>query len=125
MRSDRTQAAASRRPKYVIISDYDAPQPSMVCQWVPRFGYCYMDRRENKPRFDGMRGMQATPIETFGFDWEEDSDGMVRFYPADRPVTATYPDGQPRRWQSQATSFEWRALTVGAVQKAEIDGNNG
>jgi hypothetical protein len=103
------------QPRYVILNDYDAPQPGMVCQWVPRIGYCYMDRRGNKADFDGMRGTEATPVEAFGFRWAEDRDGMTRFYLSDIPPTASYRDGEPRRWQSSVESFEWRTLKGGAV----------
>ena len=44
------------RPKYVIVNEYDAPEPRMVCQWVPGVGYCYMDRTHGKSRYDGMTG---------------------------------------------------------------------
>jgi len=103
------------RARYVIINDIDAPEPNMVCQWVPGIGYCYLDRRNGKPRHDGMRGAEATPIEAFGFEWAEDRDGMVRFYQAERPVTATYRDGEPRRWQSRTTFFEYRRIKAAAV----------
>jgi hypothetical protein len=96
--------------KYVIINDTDAPEPRMVCQWVPGVGYCYLDRSGTKPDHDGMQGIEATPIEAFGFSYAEDSDGFVRFYRADRPVTATYQDGEPRRWQSRVNGFEYRRI---------------
>lgn len=109
----------SPRAKYVIINDVDAPEPAMVCQWVPSIGYCYLDRRHPKPRHDGMRGLEATPIEAFGFLWVENSDGTVSFYQSDLPVTATYQDGEPRRWQSRATSFEHKVLRRAAIQTGE------
>lgn len=99
-------------PKYVIINDTDAPEPGMVCQWVRSIGYCYMDRSGTKPRHDGMRGHEATDIRCFGFEYAEDTDRMVRFYWVDRPITATYSDGKPRKWQSHITYFEWRKLTA-------------
>ena len=104
-------------PKYVIINDFDAPEPAMVSQWVPGIGYCYLDRRNGKLRHDGMNGTAATPIEAFGFTWAENRDGTVSFYQTDRPVTATYSDGEPRRWQSRATSFEFQQLKAGAIQR--------
>ena len=107
------------RPRYVIINDCDAPQPRMVCQLVPGIGYCYMDRRENKPDFDGMRGLEATPIESFGFRWAEDTDGMTRFYLSDVPATAVYSDGYPRNWQSSVEFFEWRTLKAEAIGKGK------
>lgn len=103
------------KPRYVIINDTDAPQPHMVCQWVPRIGYCYMDRR--KADFDGMTGREATSIEDFGFRWAEDTDSVTRFYLSDIPPTAAYHDGEPRRWQSRIHSFEWNTLKAGAVRK--------
>lgn len=113
------QTTAQKRPKYVIINDCDAPQPRMVCQWIPGVGYCYMDRRDHKSDFDGMSGAEATPVESFGFVWVEDTDGYVRFYLADNPphpVTATYRDGKPRRWQDRQEFFEWRQLKPGAIK---------
>lgn len=107
------------KPRYVIINDTDAPEPRMVCQWVPRIGYCYMDRSRNKADFDGMRGDRSTPIEAFGFSVAEDADGMVRFYQSDRPVTATYYDGKPRKWQSYQTFFEWRQLKAAGSRKVK------
>ena len=98
------------KPKYVIINDTDAPQPNMVCQWVPEVGYCYMDR--SKATFDGMKGRGATPVEAFGVLWAEDSDGMTRFYPSEKPPAATYQDGKPRRWHGITRSFEWKRLTA-------------
>lgn len=108
-----TRTAAKTR--YVIINGTDAPEPRMVCQWVPDIGYCYMDRRNNKADFDGMLGHEATSIEAFGFSVAEDADGISRFYQSDRPVTATYRDGEPRRWQSHQTFFEWRRLKAAAT----------
>ena len=106
------------KPKYVIINDCDAPQPAMVCQLVKGIGYCYLDRRGTKPEHDGMTGTEATSVEAFGFRWAEDPDGMVRFYLSDQPVTATYSDGEPRRWQSRDYGFEFRVLKPGAVARA-------
>ena len=85
----------------------------MVCQWVPGVGYCYLNRSGTKPSHDGMLGREATPIEAFGFVWTDNSDGTVSFYLADDPplpVTATYRDGTPRRWQSRAASFEFKQI---------------
>jgi len=83
------------RPTYVIISEFDAPDPRMVCQWVPGVGYCYLDRRGNKPGYDGMTGAKATPIETFGIIPCDNPDGTVSFYgSAETPPTATYEDGK-------------------------------
>lgn len=107
------------KPRYVIINDTDAPEPRMVCQWVPGIGYCYMDRRNNKADFDGMSGREAMPIEAFGFSVAEDTDGFARFYLSERPVTATYHDGDPRRWQSHQTFFEWRQLKAAAIRKVK------
>lgn len=104
-----------QRPKYVIINDTDAPEPRMVCQWVPGIGYCYLDRRDHKSDYDGMRGTEATPVEQFGFAWTDNPDGSVSFYLSDKPATATYQDGEPRHWQSGTTRFEYRRLVV-AVQ---------
>ena len=100
-------------PKYVIINEFDAPAPQMVCQWVPNVGYCYLDR--SKARFDGMDGRRATDIGAFGFSWVEYGKGMVRFSQT-RPVTATYEDGAPRRWQSPEREFKYSRVTVGVVQ---------
>ena len=103
---------------YVIMNDFDRPEPAMVCQWVPGIGYCYLDRTGTKPLHDGMRGAEATPIEAFGFVWTENSDGTVSFYLTDNPiVTATYQDGEPRQWQSPAKSFEFRQLTASVVKQ--------
>ncbi len=110
-------AGRTSKPRYAIINDCDAPQPRMVCQWVPGVGYCYMDRRENKADFDGMRGTEATKIEEFGFRWAEDPDGVTRFYLSGIPPTASYRDGESRKWQSSVVSFEWRTLKAGAIEK--------
>lgn len=101
---------------YVIINDTDAPEPRMVCQRVPGVGYCYLDRSRGKPDFDGMQGAEATPVEAFGFVWADNSDGAVTFYRVDRPITATYRDGEPRCWQHAADSFEFRKLNPIAEQ---------
>ena len=105
--------------KYVIINDTDVPASHMVCQWIRGIGYCYLDRSGTKPDHDGMQGIEATPIEAFGFSWVEDRDGYVRFYRADRPVTATYQDGELRRWQSRANGFEHQRLKPSAIRKAK------
>lgn len=101
-------------PKYVIINDIDAPQPNLVCQWVPGTGYCYLDRRDAKPRHDGMIGTEATPVEAFGWAIAEDEDGgsWVRFYRTERPSTATYRDGEPRQWQHRGDYFEYKRLSL-------------
>jgi hypothetical protein len=107
------------KARYVIINDCDAPEPRMVCQYVPGIGYCYLDRRNNKPDFDGMRGVEATPIEAFSIVWTDNSDGTVSFYQSDRPIIATYRDGEPRRWQSRSTGFEYRQLKAAAIRQAK------
>lgn len=89
----------------------------MVCQWVPGVGYCYLDRRHNKPDFDGMNGAEATPMEAFGFVCRDDPDGTVSFFLSGDPATATYHDGKPRRWQSHSTAFQRRRLTLGVVKQ--------
>ena len=109
-------AHASKHP-YVIINEWDAPEPAMVCQWVPNVGYCYLDRKPHKPSFDGMGGDHATPMEAFGFVCRDDPDGTVSFYLSGEPATATYSDGAPRRWQSHATAFQRRRLTLGVVKR--------
>lgn len=108
----RSEAVTMGKSRYVIINDFDAPQPDMVCQWVPGVGYCYLDRRGNKPSFDGMRGAEAVPVETFGWAWAEDEDGgsWVRFYRTEEGSTASYQDGSPRRWQNNASYFEFKRL---------------
>ena len=108
-------SSKKRMPKYVIINDFDAPQPSMVCQWVPGVGYCYLDRRDTKPNHDGMTGDAATPVEAFGIVWTDNKDGTVSFYLSDSPVTATYQDGEPRVWQSSRNSFEFKRLKTPRV----------
>lgn len=112
-----TDASRETRAKYVIIDEFDAPEPAMVCQWVPNVGYCYLNRSGTKPRRDGMTGANATPIEAFGFDWRETGKGTVCFEMTSRPSTATYFDGMPRRWQSTAFFFEYRRLTTEAVKQ--------
>lgn len=102
-------------PKFAIVNDIDAPQPSLVCQWVPGVGYCYLDRRAGKANHDGMHPTKPTPIEAFGFNVTQD-EGRVRFQLLDDlEVTATYADGRPRRWQSRVTSFSYALLTPGKV----------
>lgn len=114
-----TPAPENIPARYAIINDCDAPRPEMVCQWVPGVGYCYLDRRGTKPDHDGMKGAEATPVEAFGLVWAENPDGTVSFYRSERPATATYRDGVPRRWQHRDDSFEHRQLKVGAVQARE------
>ena len=111
-----TLALGNFPARYAIINDCDAPRPEMVCQWVAGVGYCYLDRRGTKPDHDGMTGAEATPVEAFGFVWAENPDGTVSFYRSERPATATYRDGVPRRWQSRAEAFEHRRLATGAVR---------
>ena len=112
--------------KYVIISDADAPQRNMVCQMVPDIGYCYLDRTGVKPRYDGMQGEEATPVEAFGLLPVENDDGTVSFYKTNKPVTAKYRDGRPRRWQGTEQSFEFRQLTVKVIFHDGSDaGSNG
>ena len=99
-------------PRYVIINDFDAPDERMVCQWVDGVGYCYLNRSGSKPRHDGMRACRTTtPIEAFGFVHSDNPDGTVSFYRTTRAPTATYPDGEPRRWQGRLECFEYERLT--------------
>ncbi len=107
---------AQRKAPYVIINDTDQPCPNMVCQWIEGVGYCYLDRRGTKPDHDGMRGLEATPVEAFGFVWTNNRDRTVSFYRATIPVTATYSDGEPRQWQHRADSFEFQRLTRARVR---------
>lgn len=104
-------------PKYVIIGDFDAPQPNMVCQWVPGTGYCYLDQKGSKSNHDGMTGSEATPIEAFGFIWANNRDSTVSFYRSAQPCTATYKDGEPRRWQHSADKFTHKRLTKSGLAK--------
>lgn len=105
------QIDASRR--YVIINDADAPSPSMVCQFVPHIGYCYMKRDKGFATYDGMNGARATPIEEFGFSDSVSSDGIVSFKRVG-PSYALYDDGKPRNWQHDADSFDLPFLYIGA-----------
>lgn len=105
------------KAKYVIINDCDAPQPAMVCQLVPGVGYCYLDRSGNKPSFDGMKGDEATSINTFGILVHEEADGTITFKATGKSF-ALYPDGQPRRWQSSVSEFTHRKLMKKDVRKA-------
>lgn len=99
------------RPKYVIISEYDAPRSFMVCQWVGGIGYCYLDRSNPvKKAFDGLGGSHATSVRAFGWEWAEDTDGYVRFYRTDAPPSATYSDLEPRPWQGGESFFEFPML---------------
>lgn len=102
---------------YAIINDCDCPEPRMVCQWVTGVGYCYLERKFNKPGFDGMNGSEATSMQEFGFDWTENSNGTVSFSRSERAVTALYRDGEPRRWQHQADQFDFPYLTRTMVSK--------
>lgn len=88
----------------------------MVCQWVPGVGYCYLDRTGNKPSFDGMKGEEATPINTFGILVHEAKDGIITFQVTGKSF-ARYPDGQPRRWQSSAPQFTHQRLTEKGTRK--------
>lgn len=106
----------SEPARYVIINEIDAPQPEMVCQWVPGIGYCYLDRRGTKPNYDGMVGAEATPIEAFGFTWSENPNGTVIFRRSEAEPSASYRDGVRRRWQSAADSFELRQIEAGEVK---------
>jgi hypothetical protein len=110
----------SKPSRYVIINDIDAPEPRMVCQWVPRKGYCYLDRTRGKPQHDGMSGLDATSIEAFGFVWTDNPDNTVSFYLSTRPVTATYSDGKSRRWQSRVESFEFRRLHLKRTKGMDV-----
>lgn len=102
----------TERPRYVIINDIDAPQPNMVAQYVTGTGYCYLDRRN--ARFDGMRGHEAIDVRKFGFSWVEDTDGVVRFYRNELAPTATYSDGESRRWKASGDFFEWPMIKAKA-----------
>lgn len=107
------------RPKYAIVNDFDAPEPSMVCQWVPDVGYCYLDRK-NKASYDGMQGNEATPVEAFGIVSCDNADGTVSFYgPSEVAPTATYQDGEPRSWQSSVMCFERQQLKPNEIKKAK------
>lgn len=103
-------------PKYVIINDFDAPQPNMVCQWVEGVGYCYLDRTRLKPRYDGMVGTEASEVGAFGFCWEEKADGIVAFHRTDLGSVAVYRDGEYRRWCDSRDEFDHRQLTRADVK---------
>jgi hypothetical protein len=109
----------AKPPKYVIINDTDAPEPKMVCQWMPDVGYCYLDRTNGKRRHDGMIGSEAVSIEAFGWTWSEEKDNgelLVKFMRTNKS-TATYPDGVPRDWQHHADSFEFKTLKSKQISK--------
>lgn len=61
-----------------------------------------------------MGGYEATDVRAFGFSWAEHQDGTVIFYRNELEPTATYGDGEPRRWQSPERSFGFRVLKVRA-----------
>lgn len=112
LKTNAALAALFPPPKFVIINDADEPGPRMVCQWVPGVGYCYLDRSRNKNSFDGMKGPHKTPIEAFGFSYEE-GNGHVTFYQSGEPSTARYRDGHPRAWQSEFVKFDFPLLEPG------------
>lgn len=105
-------------PKFAIINYTDAPQPDMVCQFMPGIGYCYLDRK--KASYDGMISADVTSVDEFGFVWTINRDGTVSFYRSS-PSFATYHDGKPRQWQGTDDSFEFRRLVLkkGKVQQAK------
>jgi hypothetical protein len=71
-----------------------------------------MDRTGTKAAYDGMRGPEATSVETFGFIVAEDTDGITRFYRTAQPSYATYSDGEQRRWQAPGDEFEFPRLAI-------------
>lgn len=88
-------------PRFAIINTADAPQRRMVCEWVPRVGYCYMVRMdEPQMRFyDGMKPLHPTSLEDFGF--EVTFNGSDAVFTRIGDSTATYEDGKPRPWQDR------------------------
>lgn len=104
------------QPKYAIVNEFDAPQPSLVAQWVPGKGYCYLDR--SKSMHDGMMGTRPTAIEDFGFEVIEHPDGSVTFNKT-RHSRATYASGGTRVWQSYIGEFTHQRLEVAVVPVQE------
>ncbi len=86
-------------PRFAIMNTCDAPQRRMVCEWVPRVGYCYM-MRNMEPHmkvYDGMKPPKPTAIQDFGFDVDIMNGEAI--FQSFRPSSATYEDGKMRDWQ--------------------------
>lgn len=93
-------------PRFAIVNDSDAPNKTMVAQYIDGLGYCYMDRHgENKykRRYDGMQARRPTSMEDFGFEVEA-LEFQVNFQRTG-PSRAVYNDGRPREWQDRNVKF--------------------
>ena len=79
----------------------------MVCQWIPRVGYCYMSRtlEPHLKEYDGMKPLRPTPIEDFGFKVEVFSETVLFHRVASS--TATYEDGKLRDWQDRVHTHQF------------------
>ncbi len=89
------------QPRFAIMNTTDAPQRRMICEWIPRVGYCYM-MRMHEPHlkdFDGMKPLRPTDVREFGFkvDFAAGEAHFTRIGMS----TATYEDGRPREWQDR------------------------
>lgn len=104
-------------PRFAIMNTCDAPQRRMVCEWIPKVGYCYM-RRSVEPHlkdFDGMMPSRPTAIESFGF--VSDVCGTEVVFRRVGPSTATYEDGTPRYWQDVNWDKVFTLPIVGRVTR--------
>ena len=88
--------------EFFIVDDCDAPKQRMIAV-LSEDGNLYYTH----PKLIGhgpMHGRRATNVKEFGFEIEEEESGTYKFTKTSRS-TATYPDGQPRRWQDTKMEF--------------------
>ena len=102
----------NKMPRFAIINTCDGPYKRMVCEWVEGFGYCYMNRLIDKSlkRFDGMTPKRPTSMEDFGFSVIVGE--KVAAFCQTAASSATYEDGQPRRWHDNSTNFILPLVTL-------------
>jgi hypothetical protein len=93
---------------FFIVNDHDRPWAVSLAERREdgKFYYAHPMLRDDK-RYHGMTPTSPTPIEAFGIRIAL-MDGMLYGATDPRlPVTASYSDGRPRKWQG-GRSFEFR-----------------
>lgn len=121
MRKQEETSSKQINPRFAIINTCDAPCRRMVCQYVPKIGYCY-NARSLEPHLKNYYGMEPgnpTSLEDFGFDILVV--GELAVFTRNRECIATYEDGKHRPWQDRNHDEQFSVLLVrGPYKKHRI-----
>lgn len=103
----------------LVVHEYDRPHGNCVRVVTEVWReYCLTRYLSDGVRTKNLAGSleaehdMLARVEDFGVDVEDMGAAAIRFVASQRPATATYKDGAPRRWQSQLPDVRTCRLLV-------------